>query len=185
MQDPVAVLLPANALHVLAAGAWIGGLAVLVAALPAATRRLEPPERTRVLSATLGRFSGLALVAVALLLAGGIAQSLLELGAVNDLWDTRLRPRDRDQGRARRSCCSGSARSTAGAPCRGCGRAAARARRPAARACCCGGRCAPRSALGVAALAVTGALAGYPPATAPSAGPVLRLAPTSAPPAPS
>src|SRR5918995_3866288 len=27
-QDPVAVLLPANALHVLAAGAWIGGLAV-------------------------------------------------------------------------------------------------------------------------------------------------------------
>ena len=40
-QDPVAVLLTANVLHVLAAGAWIGGLAVLVLALPAATRRLE------------------------------------------------------------------------------------------------------------------------------------------------
>ena len=72
----------------LAAGAWIGGLAVLVAALPAATRALEPGERTRALSAVVGRFSGLALISVALLLIGGIAQSLLELGAVNDLWDT-------------------------------------------------------------------------------------------------
>ena len=174
VQDPVAILLPANALHVLAAGAWIGGLAVLVAALPAATRRLEPPERTRVLSATLGRFSGLALVAVALLLAGGIAQSLLELGAVDDLWDTPF-------GRAiaikaalvivllglgalnrRRTLPRLAAAAREGSSPGGAGVLLRRTLRA-------------EVALGVAALAVTGALAGYPPATAVSAGPVLRL----------
>ncbi len=170
VQDPVAVLLPANALHVLAAGAWIGGLAVLVAALPAATRRLEPAERTRVLSATLGRFSGLALVAVALLLAGGIAQSLLELGAVDDLWDEPF-------GRAvaikaalvivllglgalnrRRTLPRLAAAAREGSSPGGAGVLLRRTLRA-------------EVALGVAALAVTGALAGYPPATAVSAGP--------------
>ena len=88
VQEPVAVLLPANFLHVLAAGAWIGGIATLVLALPAATRRLEPDERTRLLRAVLGRFSTLALIAVAALLAGGILQSLLELRSVEDLVET-------------------------------------------------------------------------------------------------
>jgi copper transport protein len=170
VQDPVAVLLGANALHVLAAGAWIGGLAVLVAALPAATRRLEPPERTRVLSAALGRFSGLALIAVALLLAGGVAQSLLQLGAVNDLWDTAF-------GRAvaikavlvilllglgalnrRRTLPRLETAAREGTPPGGAGVQLRRTLRA-------------EVALGAAALAVTGALAGYPPAVAVSAGP--------------
>ena len=145
VQDPVAVLLPANVLHVLAAGAWIGGLATLVVALPSATRRLEPVDRTRLLAATLTRFSTLALIAVAALLLGGIVQSLLELGAVDDLWDTRVRPRDRDQGRARARA-AGTRRAQpaphrAGAPARGARRTiAGRGGRPA-----CGARCAPRS----------------------------------------
>jgi len=170
VQDPVAVLLPANVLHVLAAGAWIGGLAVLVAALPAATRRLDAPDRTRVLSAALGRFSGVALVAVALLLIGGIAQSLLELGAVNDLWDTPFGRaiaikaalvvvllalgalnRRRTLPRLQRAAAEGASPGGAGVLLRRTLRA--------------------EVALGVAALAVTGALAGYPPATAVSAGP--------------
>jgi copper transport protein len=170
VQDPVAVLLPANALHVLAAGAWIGGLAVLVAALPAATRRLEPPDRSRLLSATVGRFSGLAPAAVAVLLAGGIAQSLLELGAVGDLWDTAF-------GRAiaikaalvvvllalgalnrRRTLPRLAAAARDGGSPGGAGVLLRRVLRA-------------EVALGVAALAVTGALAGYPPATAVSAGP--------------
>jgi copper transport protein len=170
VQDPVAVLLPANALHVLAAGAWIGGLAVLVAALPAATRRLDAPDRTRVLSAAVGRFSGLALISVALLLAGGIAQSLLELGAVDDLWDTPFGRaiaikaalvivllglgalnRRRTLPRLARAAAEGASPGGAGVLLRRTLRA--------------------EVALGVAALAVTGALAGYPPATAVSAGP--------------
>ncbi len=175
VQHPVAVLLPANALHVLAAGAWIGGLAVLVAALPAAARRLEPPERTQALSATLGRFSGLALVAVALLLAGGIAQSLLELGAVNDLWEEPfgraiaikaalvivllgLGALNRRRTLPRLAAAARDGRSPGGA-----GVLLRRTLRA-------------EVALGVAALAVTGALAGYPPATAVSAGPFSESA---------
>lgn len=87
-RQPVAILLPANLLHVLAAGAWIGGLAVLVVALPAAARRLNDRQRTELLSGVLTRFSTLALVAVALVLAGGVLQSLLELGAPGDLIGT-------------------------------------------------------------------------------------------------
>ena len=170
VQHPVAILLPANALHVLAAGAWIGGLAVLVLGLPAATRRLERGDRTRLLSAVVGRFSGLALVAVALLLLGGIAQSLLELGAVDDLWDTPFGRaiaikaalvvvllglgtlnRRRTLPRLARAAGEGASPGGAGV-----------LLRRALRA---------EVALGVAALAVTGALAGYPPATAVSAGP--------------
>jgi copper transport protein len=170
VQDPVAVLLPANVLHVLAAGAWIGGLAVLVAALPAATRALEPGDRTRLLSAALGRFSGLALFSVALLLLGGVVQSLLELGAVDDLWGTPFGRaiaikaalvvvllglgalnRRRTLPRLQRAAQQGASPGGAGVVLRRTLRA--------------------EVALGVAALAVTGALAGYPPATAVSAGP--------------
>ena len=39
VQAPVAVLLPANVVHVIAASAWIGGLALLVLA------RSPPPPR--------------------------------------------------------------------------------------------------------------------------------------------
>jgi copper transport protein len=170
VQDPVAALLPANVIHVLAASAWIGGLAALVVALPAATRRLEEGDRTRLLAAVLARFSTLALAAVAALLAGGILQSLLELSAVDDLWDTAF-------GRAilvkaglvaallalgflnRRRILPAldRAASERAAP----GRAGLLLRR-SLRA---------EVALGAAALAATGALAGYTPGTAQSAGP--------------
>ena len=88
VQAPVAVLLPANVVHVLAASAWIGGITVLVASLPAATRRLVPENRTRLLAAVMPRFSTLALAAVIALLAGGILQSLLDADALDDLLDT-------------------------------------------------------------------------------------------------
>jgi copper transport protein len=88
VSDPTVVLLPANAVHVLAMSVWIGGLALVLLALPAATRALDPPDRTRLLSAALARFSPLALACVAALLATGILQSLFHLTAVSDLWAT-------------------------------------------------------------------------------------------------
>ena len=185
VQDPVAVLLPANVVHVLAAGAWIGGIAVLVLALPAATRRLEATDRTRLLVGTLGRFSTVALVAVAALLAGGIVQSLLELTAVDDLWDTAF-------GRAI------LIKAGLVAVLLGLGALNRRRTVPRLRARRPRGRARPARAgvllrrtlraevpLGVAALAVTGALAGYPPATARLRGAVLGLRRRSARPAPS
>jgi copper transport protein len=78
-QDPVAVLLPANVLHVAAMAVWVGGVTALLLAVPAATRALEPTERTQLLAATLVRFSTLALGAVVVLLLSGLVQSLVEV----------------------------------------------------------------------------------------------------------
>ena len=169
VQEPVAVLMPANVLHVAAAGAWIGGLAVLLIALPGATRRLAA-DRSRALAAALRRFSTLALVAVAALLAGGIVQSLLELSAVRDLVETAY-------GRAI------LVKSALVAVLIGCGALNRRRTIPAVSAAAAAGAAPGPSgialrrilraelALGVAALAVTGALAGYSPADAQEAGP--------------
>jgi copper transport protein len=168
VQEPVAVLLPANVLHVVAASAWIGGIATLVVALPAATRLLEPADRTRLLSGAVGRFSTLALVSVAALLTGGILQSLLELGAVDDLIDTAY-------GRAivvksvlvALLLCIGAwnRRRTLPALAARAGESPGRpgvALRRALRA---------EVALGIAALAATGALAGYSPSDVQATGP--------------
>ncbi len=86
--DDAWALVPLNTAHVLAMSAWVGGVAALVAVVPAATRTLDPPDRTRLLAALVRRFSTVALAAVALLLASGVGQSLLELDAWSDLLDT-------------------------------------------------------------------------------------------------
>lgn len=83
--SPLLVL--AGAVHVAAMSAWVGCLTMLVLAVPAATRRLEPADRTRLLAANLARVSPLALGAVAALLATGIAQAVAHLTSVSDLAD--------------------------------------------------------------------------------------------------
>jgi copper transport protein len=87
-QSPSAVLLPANVLHVAAMSVWLGGLAALAVALPAATGRLEPDERTRLLSSAMIRFSPLALAAVIALAVTGTVQAVIEVGSVDALFDT-------------------------------------------------------------------------------------------------
>jgi copper transport protein len=87
-QHPVGVLLPANLVHVTAMSLWLGGLTALVAALPAATRRLAGADRTRLLAAALVRFSPLALAAVIALLLTGVIQALVEVRTVAHLFDT-------------------------------------------------------------------------------------------------
>ncbi len=68
--------------------AWVGGVVALLAVAPAATRALEPVDRTRLLATLIRRFSAVALASVALLLASGVGQSLLELDAWSDLVDS-------------------------------------------------------------------------------------------------
>jgi copper transport protein len=87
-QSPVGVLVPANILHVVAMSAWLGGLVFLLLAVPAATRALEPADRTRLLSATLSRFSPLALISVLALAVTGTVQAIIEVGAVDALAGT-------------------------------------------------------------------------------------------------
>jgi copper transport protein len=80
LEKPTAVLVSANIMHVLAMSIWVGGLVTLLFALPAATRRLAAPDRTRLLAATLARFSPWALASVMVLLATGLVQSWFEIG---------------------------------------------------------------------------------------------------------
>jgi copper transport protein len=87
-QEPVALLLPTDVVHVLAMCVWIGGLVVLVTALPAATRQLATAERTRLLASSLARFSPLALASVIALVASGVVQSIVHLSALSQLWET-------------------------------------------------------------------------------------------------
>ena len=73
-------------LHVLAAGAWIGGLVPLGLVL-ADTGRIEaePRRDLRVEEALLARFSNVGIILVLVILATGIANSAFRLGSAQDL----------------------------------------------------------------------------------------------------
>jgi copper transport protein len=85
-QHPVALLAPLDVLHVAAMSAWVGGLATLLLAVPAGTRAIaDPAARAPVLAAPLSRFSALALASVGVLVATGVAQSIVHLRSFGDL----------------------------------------------------------------------------------------------------
>lgn len=172
-QDPVWLLLSANALHVAAMGLWAGGLVMLVAALPAATRTLEPAGRTRLLAGTLARFSPMALSAVTVLTIAGVVQAIVEVRTFAHLLDTAF-------GRCvlikvvllgaliaigawhRRTSIPGlRAIAAAGASPAGAGVAVRRALRG-------------EVALIAVVLGVTAALSSYPPSTVQASGPISK-----------
>ncbi len=74
-----------DAIHVVAASAWIGGLGALVAALALA----GAGQRRGLAAAVVPRFSTLALGAVAVLLVAGVTNGYLQVRAWHGLWDTR------------------------------------------------------------------------------------------------
>jgi copper transport protein len=88
VESPVWVMFPSDFIHVLASSVWVGGIAFLLLALPAATRRLEPDERTQVLLATLARFSPIALGSVVAIAVTGLVQAYIDVRRVADLLDT-------------------------------------------------------------------------------------------------
>jgi copper transport protein len=87
-QSPSALLIPIDILHVTAMSIWVGGLLILVVLLPVATRALDPPDRTRLLAATLLRFSPVALAAVGVILATGLVQAYEHVRSVDNLIHT-------------------------------------------------------------------------------------------------
>lgn len=87
-QDPTWLMLPSDVLHVGAMAVWSGGLAATIWILPAATRALEPGDRTAVLLSHLSRFSTLALAAVAVIAVTGTVQSVALFSGPGDLIDT-------------------------------------------------------------------------------------------------
>jgi copper transport protein len=87
-QHPVWALFGLDVAHVLAMSAWLGGLVLLLACVPAATRALAAPERSRLLAATLVRFSTVALAAVGVLLATGVTQALINVRTLDAFGST-------------------------------------------------------------------------------------------------
>jgi copper transport protein len=166
VQPPVGLLLPANVLHVLAMSAWLGGIAVLVFALRAATRALAVENRARLLAAVVSRFSTLAGIAIAVLLATGVVQGIVEVRTFPHLIDTAF-------GRAVLIKVVVAAGIVA------LGYVNRQRLLPALRTATTPGRAGvllrstlrAEFVLGVVALAATGALSTYAPSTAVSSGP--------------
>jgi copper transport protein len=88
VQGPTVVFLPADVLHVLAASVWVGGIACLLLALPAATRALASPQRSRLLLAALTRFSRPALAAVIAIAVTGVVQAYIDVRSLHALFHT-------------------------------------------------------------------------------------------------
>ncbi len=85
IESPRGVFFPADALHVLGASVWVGGIVCLLFAVPAATRRLEGTERTGLLLGTLSRFSPLALASVIAIGLTGVIQAYIDVRTLNAL----------------------------------------------------------------------------------------------------
>jgi copper transport protein len=87
-QSPRGLLIPNDLVHVTAMSVWVGGLLVLVAVLPVATRALDAPDRTKLLAATLLRFSPIALIAVSAIAISGLIQAYVHVRSVDNLIQT-------------------------------------------------------------------------------------------------
>ena len=77
-----------DALHVAAAAIWIGGLVQLAVVTPHATRGLAQPLRDATRARIAGRFSRMAVAAVAVLAVTGGLRALWELSSVSQIWTT-------------------------------------------------------------------------------------------------
>jgi copper transport protein len=87
-QSPTGVIFPANVIHVVGVGVWLGGLATLLLAVPRATRELPGTDRSRLLAAALTRFSQIALICVGAILATGLVQAYVMVRHPHALVDT-------------------------------------------------------------------------------------------------
>jgi copper transport protein len=79
---------PSVAVHLLAVSIWVGGLAALVVLGASAWSAVPREDRNGLVRQVVSRFSRLAIAAVAVLVATGILNAVLDLAAVSDLWRT-------------------------------------------------------------------------------------------------
>ena len=84
----VALAVATDVVHVLGAGAWLGGLCVLVLSAMPATRRLGEAESIKAGSALVRSYHNSAIESVALVLISAVVAAWLRLPALSDLWTT-------------------------------------------------------------------------------------------------
>ena len=88
IESPRGVFFPSDVIHVAAGSVWVGGIACLLLVLPAATRRLEGAERSRLLLEVLARFSPLALGSVIAVAVTGVLQAYIDVRSLHALLHT-------------------------------------------------------------------------------------------------
>jgi copper transport protein len=76
------------AVHLASVGVWVGGLGALVLLAGVGWRTIVAEQRSGLLRQLVARFSRLAIVAVAVLIATGVVNSFVDLAHVSDLWKT-------------------------------------------------------------------------------------------------
>ncbi|MBE3559436.1 MAG: CopD family protein [Ktedonobacteraceae bacterium] len=84
------LLVPADVLHQASTGFWIGGLLAFTLILPGAAQAFVPGtgDRTRLFAAIIPQFSQIALISVALLIVTGTLQAVVQLPALDLLWNS-------------------------------------------------------------------------------------------------
>jgi copper transport protein len=85
---PRGLLAGADIVHVVCMCTWLGGLVMLVLAIPLAAGALRPHDSTPLLATAVGRFSRMAMIAVTLLLLSGIVNSLVLVASFDALIET-------------------------------------------------------------------------------------------------
>jgi copper transport protein len=83
-----AIEVPSVAVHLLAVGVWVGGLAAVVLLGGLAWRTLPGTERPALLRQLVPRFSRVAVLAVAAVVVTGVINAFGDLSTVSDLWRT-------------------------------------------------------------------------------------------------
>jgi copper transport protein len=86
--DPRGLSVFTDWLHMVAAAAWIGGIAQLALTWLPRIKRIEPAARQSVMSNVLKRFGRLALPAFLVVVTSGLANALTQLGEPQALWQT-------------------------------------------------------------------------------------------------
>lgn len=86
--DVAALALLADSLHLLGAGAWIGGLLLLLSVGLPATRKLQTDERGPAAAALVNAFSTTAVISVTVVVLTGAFAAWLHVGGVALLWQS-------------------------------------------------------------------------------------------------
>jgi copper transport protein len=82
---PVPLNLGADLAHLLAVALWLGGLVGLVLLAFPATRGTAEPDRVGLMAPVVSRFSDLAMLAVAVIVASGVLRGYLEIRSIAEL----------------------------------------------------------------------------------------------------
>jgi copper transport protein len=85
---PVALNLGADLVHLLGVAVWLGGLVGLVFLAFPATRGVDETDRVGLMAPVVSRFSDMAMVAVAVIVASGVLRGYLEIRSIDGLTGT-------------------------------------------------------------------------------------------------